>query len=94
MKLSQLHESDSVKLTAKAGKLHIADTILVYMYPAGDADTIPWPFKKDAYWTQSKWNKALAGALFDAREMGDLPGNTKAVLLPDGKEFVIDTHAE
>ena len=57
------------------------DRILLVRYPEGDCDTINWPFKgqRDA--------KNLESALFDEREMGTVPSDTQAVLLPDGATF-------
>lgn len=60
------------------------DVLLLRRYDAGDVDTIPWPNpdKGDL--------ENLRAALYDAREMGQIPGNTTSVLLPDGSEFTID----
>lgn len=55
--------------------------ILLHIYDAGDCDTIKWP----------DYNaESLRAALYAARETGCLPADTQGVLLPDGKEFVID----
>jgi hypothetical protein len=64
------------------GTLYLApERILLVRYPEGDCDSIPWPFqrKKDA--------ENLESALFDAREMGDVPSDTRFVKLPDGGTF-------
>lgn len=93
-----------IQLIVKRGKLHIPhaaitdrlvadfyrrasslDPILVCHYPDGDCDTIPWPM------TSGKHNKTLAGALYDSREMGLVPDES-VFLLPDGKEFCIETN--
>ena len=60
------------------------DVLLLRRYDAGDCDTIPWPNpdKGDL--------ENLRAALYDAREMGQIPGDTTSVLLPDGSEFTID----
>jgi hypothetical protein len=57
------------------------DRILLVRYPEGDCDTINWPFKskKDA--------ENLESALFDEREMGNVPSDTRFVMLPDGGTF-------
>jgi hypothetical protein len=55
--------------------------ILVYRYPEGDCDTISWPNPNEDH---------LRSCLFDARETGMIPGDTRKVLLPDGSEFSID----
>jgi hypothetical protein len=70
-----------VKLTSKGRKLYLNDEILIVRYPEGDCDTIPWP-------CPIAWK--LAGALYDAREMGELPANDYEVELPDGQIFNID----
>jgi hypothetical protein len=77
-----------IKLIARDGYLYIGDDIIVYVYPAGDADTIPWPMKSD-FRSDAKIRNHLARALYDAHEMGDLPHGTESVLLPDGAEFNI-----
>ena len=55
--------------------------ILLHIHDAGDCDTIKWP----DYSAES-----LRAALYDARETGCLPADTKSVQLPDGTEFFID----
>lgn len=56
------------------------DPVLIYFHSGGDPDTVSWPNPKAAH---------LRGALYDARETGFIP-DVPIVLLPDGKEFVID----
>jgi len=71
-----------IKLIAHDGSLRLnLESILLVRYPEGDCDSIPWPFqrKKDA--------ENLESALFDEREMGGVPSDTQAVLLPDGATF-------
>ena len=58
-----------------------ADILIVRRYDAGDCDTIAWP---------NPDQENLRSALYDAREMGQIPGDTTSVLLPDGSEFTID----
>lgn len=55
--------------------------ILLKMHDAGDCDTIKWP-DYDA--------SDLRSALYDARETGCIPADTKDVLLPDGTVFEIE----
>lgn len=77
-------------LSVKYGQLYAAGELLVCIYPAGDCDTIRWPFPQDStYWTRDSWEQALRRALFDARETGQIPDVTE-VLLPDGTVFMID----
>jgi hypothetical protein len=68
--------------------------LLLCVYPAGDCDTIPFPPPASGhgaeYWTAERWTSALACALFDAREMGNLPADCRAVNLPNGSVFEID----
>lgn len=59
------------------------DMILLHIYPAGDCDRIDWPNPN---------LKHLSGCLFDGREMGYIPANDSAVLLPDGSVFEIESH--
>lgn len=68
---------------AEPGLLEIysGNPILMRLYDEGDCDTIKWP----DYSAES-----LRAALYDDRETGTIPADTKSVLLPDGKEFAID----
>ena len=70
-----------IQLIAHDGSLRLnLESILLVRYPEGDCDSINWPFKgKDA--------ENLESALFDAREMGDVPSDTRFVVLPDGGTF-------
>jgi hypothetical protein len=57
--------------------------ILAAMDDTEDRITARWP----------NYNpKNLAITLYDARETGQIPSDTKSVLLPDGTEFEIDAH--
>lgn len=56
---------------------------LLFFYPAGDVDSVPWPMKDD----EDKYH--LSVALYDAREMGDMP-DVPVVKLPDGSSFDIE----
>lgn len=63
------------------------DAMLHARWPSGEVDTIPWPLiLPDRYWSTAKWCEALIRALCDARELGELPAQCEAVLLPDGQE--------
>lgn len=79
-----------MKLIENHTMLYIPDgPVLLCMYGAGDCDTIPWPFPEgSAYWTKEKWEGCLRSALFDAREMGEIP-DEPTVELPDGTIFTI-----
>lgn len=55
--------------------------ILLKMHDAGYCDTIKWP-DYDA--------SDLRSALYDARETGCIPADTKDVLLPDETVFEIE----
>ena len=74
-----------IKLNEDHGNLHFPETkgnmLLVVRYPEGDCDSINWPFqsKKDA--------SNLENALFDEREMGNVPSDTRFVVLPCGGTF-------
>ncbi len=74
--------STTQALTAKDGSLYLGEAILLVRYPAGDCDTINWP-------NPNRGN--LACALFDACEMGELPSDCRAVTLPDGTSFEIES---
>jgi len=53
--------------------------VIIYRYRAGDVDLIKWPLPEED-------RRMLAAALYDGREMGDIP-NSSIVLLPDGTQF-------
>lgn len=83
-------DSDKPKLTAEDGRLHLNGKLLIVYYDSGDVDTLPWPIpKKDNYWNPEKWRKALVSALYDEREMGNIPSKISDVILPDGNDFTI-----
>ena len=73
----QLHTQDGFLRLNEGGY----DRIVLVRYPEGDCDTINWPFKgkRDA--------ENLESALFDEREMGTIPSDTRFVKLPDGGTF-------
>lgn len=76
-----------IQLTANGGgNLYLGDKLILYVYPAGDCDRIRWPL------VSPEDRGKLAGALYDAREMGDIPGSESAVLLPDGERFEIEAN--
>ncbi len=66
------------------------DSLLMVRYASGDADRAPWPLVQDSYWVGDKGADALRSALYDAREMGLLAPDARAVTLPDGSTFAID----
>ena len=72
------------QLGVEHGCLTAGGRILLYIYPAGDCDSFNWPPRPDVD-TRKTLGK-LAGAIFDAIEMGDIPPKTE-VLLPDGTPF-------
>lgn len=57
--------------------------ILASRDETGDPFTVKWPNYDP---------RSLAIALYDARETGQIPSDTKTVLLPDGVEFEIEAH--
>ena len=96
-----------MKLTVISGVLHFpiggadanfkpkADepSLLVYFYPSGDVDTIPWPLTQREYSsrTVSDLRRQLAGALYNERESNPLfPQGLDTVELPDGQFFNFD----
>lgn len=77
--LGEVYAEEVPKLLDIDGFIHInPDCILLKVHPEGDCDTI--------HATHPNLDN-LAGALYDAREVGDLPPNCREVLLPDGKLF-------
>lgn len=96
-----MKHTTQVTLVVENGKLHTkhsditdsamreffsSDPVLVFRYPEGDGDSIPWPMKK-------KHRKMLASCLYDDREMGVIP-YVPSVILPDGSEFFIEAELE
>ena len=89
--------TQTVRLVCKDGTLYLplaapdrfghADALLMYHYPAGDVDTSSGPMQAD---TQHAYR--LGVALFDAREMGQLPEGA-FIELPDGAPFDFDAAA-
>jgi hypothetical protein len=76
-----------IKLNVMYNKdLAIGDSLLIFHYPAGDTDTLPWPLKAE-YRSDVQLRGQLRTALWDAIETGELPSDTDSVLLPDGTEF-------
>jgi hypothetical protein len=81
-----------VDLMECEGDLHMPNgSILIYVYPSGDVDTIPWPFKTP----QDRFR--LAAALYDEREGAEnefflayLPGNIEF----DFEEVLANPEAE
>ena len=79
------------QLTHKDGDLRLNDELLIFHYPAGDIDTIPWPLKCE-FRGQTEIKRQLASCLFDERECGGWDGDH--VLLPDGTKFYPEDHIE
>lgn len=82
----------TVKLYEKDGRLHHGvdengdedDSLLLYLYPAGDCDTFDWPLDT-TYRSEEKQLEQIAACLFDSVETGYLPSNVERVgILPDG----------
>jgi hypothetical protein len=64
------------------GKMHLSfSDPLIVRYPAGDYDTLSAAAPDAA---------ALRAALYDAREMGEIPADAAKVYLPNGRLFLID----
>ena len=78
-----------ILLEGSDGSLCVNGDVLLYFYPAGDCDSIPWPLISE-FRLEIKLREQLASALFDAREMGIIPLFAQSVLLPDGTRFCID----
>jgi hypothetical protein len=81
--------TERVKLVAVDGYLMAGDAILLRVYDAGDCDSCPWPMVSD-YSTEAQLRERLAIALYDAREMGDIPSDAHIVLLPNDEPFHFD----
>jgi len=60
--------------------------LLVYRYPAGDVDLIPWPLQCE-FSTHEQLVERLKGALFDERECNSFFPSDAIIELPDGTEF-------
>jgi hypothetical protein len=66
----------ATQLTVRGRRLTAGDALLTCVYAAGDCDTCPWPMVSE-FATPKKLRERLARALFDAREMGDIPGDLR-----------------
>ena len=71
-------------LTDVGGQLELGQDVLIYHYPAGDIDTIPWPLKCE-FRGEGEVRVQLASCLFGERECGSWDGDH--VYLPDGTPF-------
>lgn len=67
-----------------------APSLLVFLYPAGDADTVPWPMVSE-FASQEQLRNRLARALFDERETNPYFPDDAVIELPDGTVFDFDT---
>jgi hypothetical protein len=89
-------DEKTVALVAKDGSLYFAptgkdaidwhngeDVIVLYRYPAGDADTFRWPLETSCR-TEEKQREQIAVAMSDARECGDIAADIRTATLPDG----------
>lgn len=77
-----------IRLTCLSGDLYLGGEPLIYFYPAGDVDCLPWPLVAK-YRTPEILRDQLRCALQDSIETGDLPSGTQAVMLPDGTIFAL-----
>ena len=68
-------------LQDRHGDLYLGEEILIVMYPAGDCDTISWPFTEPRHATQ------LEKALYDLYQCTEELKEGDTVLLPDGTLF-------
>lgn len=59
------------------------DNILIYQYPSGDYDFIPYPAETSG-WTMGQWVERLIRTLFNGRETGAFPSHVNVAILPDG----------
>jgi hypothetical protein len=78
----RLHTQHSDIVDKAMREFFSSDPVLVFRYPEGDCDTIPWPMKKEH-------RPMLALCLYDDREIGVIP-DVPSVILPDGSEFFIE----
>mgnify|MGYP003643905273 CR=1 FL=1 len=77
------------RLVVKGSTLQVDENLLVFHYPLGDVDLIEWPKPTDPA-KLLEWQAKLAGALYDAREMGYWKGDY--VELPTGEPFHCEEH--
>lgn len=77
-----------IRLTCLDGHLYLGGEPLIYFYPAGDVDCLPWPLVAE-YRTPEELRDQLRRALQDEVETGHLPDGTQAVMLPDGTMFAL-----
>lgn len=62
-------------------------SLLIRVYPAGDCDTIPFPFPAGR---EAEMRKRLAYALYDERETNPFFPTDAVIELPDGTVFNFD----
>lgn len=78
----RLHTKHSDIVDALMKAWFSSDPVILFQYPEGDWDEIPWPMEK-------KHRPMLASCLYDKREMGVIP-YVPSVILPDGSDFFIE----
>lgn len=71
-----------IQLTERNERLYLNGSRLIFRYPEGDCDSIPWPM------TTKEHREHLASCLYDAFESGEIDKRT--VALPDHTPFNID----
>ena len=81
--------SHVTQLTHNHDRLLLNGDMLIYRYPAGDIDCVPWPLKCE-FRSETEVNHQLASCLYDERECGGWDGHH--VLLPDGTKFYPEEH--
>lgn len=78
-----------VQLTDAGGKLELDGELLIYRYRYPESE---WPEYDDCKWPFKvpEDRRRLRLTLWDCIETGELPAQTRSVLLPDGSEFRLD----
>lgn len=81
----------TVQLTADGRDLLLNEELLIFRYPAGGIDTVPWPLKCE-FRSETEIKHQLASCLYNERECGSWDGDH--VYLPDGTAFYPDDYLE
>lgn len=89
-----IRDQHQVTLFVKEGKLYFrntegGDSILLVVYAAGDCDTFSWPLDTQ-YRPAAQQHENICRALYDEREMGNVPSTVRKAMLPDGRVLFID----